>query len=108
MPYPRLPALTDESLRILTLLAEGHTVEAIAHQVEHGPRTVRRRLVRLLEETGCRSYTHLAVWATTYGLVEPELPTSLASEFLEHTRWRLDDSGRLAFYPVSLPRSSTQ
>lgn len=56
-------------LKILTLLAEGHTVEVVSRQAGLSERTVRRRLRSLADELGVNSTIQTVVHAVRCGLI---------------------------------------
>ncbi len=61
--------LDEDEIRLLEMLIEGMTLDAIARRVELSERTLRRRLRAMCERAGVRSPIQLAVWAVRSGVL---------------------------------------
>jgi DNA-binding NarL/FixJ family response regulator len=55
-------AITPAEHRVLTLLCQGESNQAIASRLVLSPRTVESHVSRLLSKTGCRNRTQLTLW----------------------------------------------
>lgn len=64
-----LPLLTLREKEVLSLLAEGHTYDAIARRLGISTHTVDTHLRRLRAKTGAANRTQLAVLAHLWGYV---------------------------------------
>jgi len=68
-PGPALGRLSDRERELVTLVAQGRTDAQIAAQLHISVRTVRSRLDRIRDKTGCRRRADLTRLALTAGLV---------------------------------------
>ncbi len=70
-------ALTDREREVLQLIAEGHTLRAIAGMLVLSPKTVEGHNSRIMAKVGARNRADLVRYAIGVGLVRPEtLPES--------------------------------
>ena len=69
MKPPGLNRLAADQLDILSLLAQGQTVEAIARRLNVSERTVRRRVRAVTVELGVDSTIEAVVWAVRQQLI---------------------------------------
>jgi len=60
------PALADEELVVLRLMAEGHTVESVARRLGVSERTVRRRVRAACDAAGVDTTVEAIVWAVRH------------------------------------------
>ncbi|GAA4702727.1 helix-turn-helix domain-containing protein [Nocardioides conyzicola] len=60
---------TADDVRILRLLSEGHTTDAVARRVGTSERTVRRRLRTIADEIGVDSTIEAVVYAVRSRLI---------------------------------------
>ncbi|MCM0620653.1 helix-turn-helix domain-containing protein [Nocardioides bruguierae] len=58
-----------EDLRLLSLMAQGLTIEAVAREVGMSVRTVRRRVRAVGEHLGVETTMESVVWAVRAGLI---------------------------------------
>ena len=63
------PAVTSEELTILTLMADGLTLESVAVRVSMSPRTLSRRLRCVCDRLGVAHPIQAIVWAARQGLI---------------------------------------
>jgi DNA-binding NarL/FixJ family response regulator len=75
-PFGRAPMnphglnrLAADQLDILSLLAKGLTIEAIARRLDMSERTVRRKVRAVAIELGVDSTIEAVVWAVRQGLI---------------------------------------
>lgn len=61
------PAITPAEQRVLTLVCEGQSNQAIAALLVLSPRTVESHVSNLLAKTGCRNRTQLTLWNQSHG-----------------------------------------
>jgi DNA-binding CsgD family transcriptional regulator len=94
---PETPApLSDEHVRILTLLVEGWTDERIARELGISFSSVRRRLKEAADELGAASRVQLAVLAVERGIVSRTARTPSEGESAastEQVNEEIDTSG---------------
>ncbi len=64
-----VPRFADDELRVLSLLARGHTVDAIAHRLSMSERTVRRKVRGLCDGLGVETTIEAIVWAVREDLI---------------------------------------
>ncbi|MCI3153456.1 response regulator transcription factor [Streptomyces sp. GB4-14] len=70
-PDPRLAALTDRELEILTVLGKGWTNTEIATRLHLAESTVKTHVGRVLAKTGSRDRVQAVICAYETGLVQP-------------------------------------
>jgi DNA-binding NarL/FixJ family response regulator len=63
------PDLSDEEVRLLQMLAEGLTVEAVARHLDLSERTVRRRQRAICDRLEVDACIQAVVWAAKRGVV---------------------------------------
>lgn len=63
------PGLTDEELTVLRLMAEGHTVEAVARRLDISERTVRRKARAVCARLDVETTVEAIVWAVRHRLI---------------------------------------
>jgi DNA-binding NarL/FixJ family response regulator len=63
------PAVTTEELAILTLMANGLTLDSVAVRVSMSPRTLSRRLRCVCDRLGVTHPIQAIVWAARRGLI---------------------------------------
>ena len=68
---PRLAALTDRELEILTVIGKGWTNTEIASRLHLAESTVKTHVSRILAKTGCRDRIQAVILAYDARLVEP-------------------------------------
>ncbi len=61
--------LAPDQLDILSLLAQGLTIETIARRLDMSERTVRRKVRAVVDELGVDSTIEAVVWAVRHGLI---------------------------------------
>ena len=61
--------LTPHQVRLLQLLADGHTQTAIARQLDKSPHTVKGQMQTLFEALGVHSATHAVALAYRRGIL---------------------------------------
>ena len=61
--------LDDDELVVLRLMAEGHTVEAVARRLDVSERTVRRKSRAACEAVGVDTTIEAIVWAVRRRLI---------------------------------------
>lgn len=61
--------VSDDEIRLLSLLADGLPVEAIARRLALSDRTVRRRSRALCDRLGARAPIQVVAWAARNGLI---------------------------------------
>jgi ATP/maltotriose-dependent transcriptional regulator MalT len=66
---PTDPGVTTEELTILTLLANGLTLDSVATRVSVSPRTLSRRLRCICDRLGVAHPIQAIVWAAHQGLI---------------------------------------
>jgi len=67
------PVITPAEKRVLELLCQGESNQAIAVKLVLSPRTVESHVSNLLSKTGCRNRTQLTLWIQTNRHVAWEL-----------------------------------
>jgi DNA-binding NarL/FixJ family response regulator len=67
--HPPSPALGDDELVVLRLMAEGQTVETVARRLEVSERTVRRRVRSACSSAGVDTTVEAIVWAVRHRLI---------------------------------------
>ena len=73
-------ALSDRERTVLAQLAQGHTNQSIADQLDISVKTVESYRARLLRKLGLRSRADITRYAIETGLLSRSSPTSLARE----------------------------
>ena len=63
------PVLADDELAVLRLMAEGHTVDAVARRLEVSERTVRRKTRSVCSTVGVDTPVEAIVWAVRRRLI---------------------------------------
>jgi DNA-binding NarL/FixJ family response regulator len=63
------PGVTIEELTILTLMANGLTLDSVAMRVSMSPRTLSRRLRCVCDRLGVAHPIQAIVWAARQGLI---------------------------------------
>jgi DNA-binding NarL/FixJ family response regulator len=63
------PGVTTEELAILTLMANGLTLDSVAVRVSMSPRTLSRRLRCVCDRLGVAHPIQAIVWAARHGLI---------------------------------------
>jgi DNA-binding NarL/FixJ family response regulator len=63
------PGVTTEELTILTLMANGLTLDSVAVRVSMSPRTLSRRLRCVCDRLGVTHPIQAIVWAARHGLI---------------------------------------
>ena len=63
------PRLGDDEVVVLRLMAEGHTVEAVARRLDVSERTVRRKARSACEAVGVDTTVEAIVWAVRHRLI---------------------------------------
>lgn len=63
------PAVDQDEVKLLGLLAEGLLIEAIARQLNLSERTVRRRIRALCDRIGVDTPMQAVVWAVRVGVL---------------------------------------
>jgi DNA-binding NarL/FixJ family response regulator len=61
------PALSDDAVALLRLLAEGLPIEAVARRLGTSERTVRRRTRQICDRLGVGAPIQAVVWAAHHG-----------------------------------------
>ncbi|MDQ7909034.1 LuxR C-terminal-related transcriptional regulator [Phytohabitans sp. ZYX-F-186] len=69
IPITRRPALDNEDLTLLRLIAEGLPIESVARRVDMSERTVRRRTRAICDRLGVPAPISAVVWAVRHGLL---------------------------------------
>ena len=67
----RLARLSTREREILVALAEGETVQQIAHRLSRSPKTINNHRTHVLHKLGLRNSAQLARFAIAAGLIEP-------------------------------------
>jgi len=66
----RLERLSNREREILVALAEGETVQQIAHRLSRSPKTINNHRTHVLHKLGLRNSAQLARFAIAAGLIE--------------------------------------
>jgi len=66
----RLDRLSNREREILVALAEGETVQQIAHRLSRSPKTINNHRTHVLHKLGLRNSAQLARFAIAAGLIE--------------------------------------
>ena len=66
----RLQRLSNREREILVALAEGETVQQIAHRLSRSPKTINNHRTHVLHKLGLRNSAQLARFAIAAGLIE--------------------------------------
>jgi DNA-binding NarL/FixJ family response regulator len=66
-PGLETPALSDDDVALLRLLAEGMPIEAVARRLSTSERTVRRRTRQICDRLGVGAPIQAVVWAARHG-----------------------------------------
>ena len=69
-PLERLTRLSAREREILVALAEGETVQQIAHRLSRSPKTINNHRTHVLHKLGLRNSAQLARFAIAAGLIE--------------------------------------
>ena len=69
-PLERLTRLSTREREILVALAEGETVQQIAHRLSRSPKTINNHRTHVLHKLGLRNSAQLARFAIAAGLIE--------------------------------------
>lgn len=68
---PTHVALTDRDVRLVIMLARGHTTDRVARELRVSRHTVGERISVLLGRSGCRNRTELVAYCYAHGLLAP-------------------------------------
>ncbi|MBB5788749.1 DNA-binding NarL/FixJ family response regulator [Jiangella mangrovi] len=66
---PPAPAIDDEDLRVLQLIAQGLPLDVVGRRMDMSERTVRRRTRAVCDRIGVATPIEAVVWAAHRGLL---------------------------------------